>query len=144
MTRRDLNTDWKDRDRIITGEESPYKQPSYSGGIFPYQDMSVDTLKELRDKNYLDPEDCQNDSPSIEQFIELMERHPLMTAHGYAVSFERDDYRFSVEGVEGIVEGTAGLFDVLKLCREADEFDVEPTAPPRHMVEAFKFRAWWD
>lgn len=140
MTRKALNTNWKERDRLVFRDEPP----NYMGGCAWYKGLHLVVLRELIANGYADPDETQNASPTISEFADLMEKHPLMTAHGYAVSLERDDYRFSVEGVAGIVEGVAGLFDVLQLCREADEFDVEQTAPPEHMVEAFKFRAWWD
>jgi len=129
-----LNTNWKERDRIIFG-----KSVEYGGGICHFQDMTLDTLRELIAKGYADPEGQQNDSPMTEELADLMARHPGLTAHGYVVSFERDDYRVSVEGVSGIVKHTEDLLDVLHLCRMADEFDVESD-----FSVGFKIRAWWD
>lgn len=134
--RRALNRDFKERDRIITGSDDP---PDMMGGIYHFEKMELDTLLTLMRLGYADPKDAQNDSPTIEEFIDLMHRHAGLTAHGYAVSLERDDYRFSVEGIAGVVQHTEGLLDVLKLCRQADEFEVESD-----YSVGFKVRAWWD
>jgi len=133
-----LNTNWKVRDSLIFEEPVEYK-----GGIASFEEMTVQTLKNLIALGYADPESTQNDSPTIAEFVKLMERHTdansFLGAHGYVVSFERDDYRVSVEGVEGTVQHTEGLLDVLAICKSADEFEVESD-----FNVGFTVRAWWD
>ena len=120
---RNLNKDIETRDKIIYGK---YKPSRYKfGGTQSFRGMMVDTLKTLIDQNFADPEECQNDSPTISEFYDFMERYPEYTAHGYTVSDTRDDYRVSIEGVE---KGSpASIYDELQdymaLFAGADEFN---------------------
>lgn len=112
-----------ERDKIIFGEK--YKQNKYLGGCRSFSDLDVDALKQLIDMNFIDLEECQNFSPSVEEFYEFMKSHPCITCHGYAVSPERSDYRVTIEGLEyiGIVTMEM-LVDFVDMFREADEFSV--------------------
>ncbi len=134
MTRKALNTNWKERDRLVFRD----KEPPYMGGCAWYKNLDAPTLRQMIALGYADPEETQNESPEISEFADLLEQHPGLTAHGYVVSFERDDYRMSVEGVEGIIHGTEPLIELLIKYRFADEFEIESTNG------GFNVRLWWD
>ena len=69
------------------------------------------------------------------EFYEFMKSNPKFTAHGYAVSHERRDYRVAIEGVSCNKTYTKKeLADFVRLCRDADEF----------VMEDKKLYSWWD
>lgn len=93
-----MNKDIKRRDEIIFGE---YKPDDYKfGGVKQFSGLPLETLKLLIEEGFLDPEDCQNNSPSAEEFMNFIEQHPDFTAHGHAVDSTRDDYGVTIEGIE--------------------------------------------
>ena len=123
------NGNYKVRNQIIFGEASEWQD------IKRFKGLSLMKLKELIQNNFIGSEESQNCSPTVGTFIELMERYPKLTAHGYCVTHQREDYRVSIEGIEfhGKVENNM-LIDFVNLCRQADEF----TANENHLY------AWWD
>lgn len=72
----------------------------YGGGIQHFDGLDAARLRALIAGGHADPSECQNASPSIAEFLEFMEEHPSVLAHGYAVHYERPDYRTSLEGLE--------------------------------------------
>lgn len=94
---KELNKDIETRDKIIFGRYRPNK---YRYGTAWFRDMNVKTLRKLLEQNFIDPEETQNESPTVEQIYEFMRRHPEYTCHGYTVAADRADYRVSIEGVE--------------------------------------------
>lgn len=110
---------FNDRDRIM----AKFMKGSYAeflGGIEYFRGLDVDTLKELVDKGYADPEDAQNSAPTIREIMAAMDANPELTAHGYWVSRDRGDARISIEGVEGTIDpGYVGIF------RHADDFEYD-------------------
>jgi len=120
---KELNRDIETRDKLIYRKYRPnfYTQ---GGGIRHFTDLDAKTLQELVDMNFADPEDKQNDSPTLGEILEFLKKYPAYTAHGYSVSAERPDYRVSIEGVEkGIPSESVQEFqDYMALFRNADEF----------------------
>lgn len=115
-----LNKDIKTRDEIIFDEYDPQK---YVGGIRHYKELTYEQLEELDDKCFLDPEECQNYSPSIAEFMDFMKDHREFTAHGYVVSDTRDDYRVSIEGLFKFGNITyEETIEFVDMFRCADEF----------------------
>lgn len=115
-----LNKDVATRDKIIFGTESGVK---YLGGIRRFEGLTVDQLTELEEYGFLYLDDAQNYAPSVGEFIEFMKKFPEFTAHGYAVSVERSDYRVSIEGVEKHGEATPEELEAFEdLFSDADEF----------------------
>lgn len=116
------------RDKIIFGE---YDKTKYMGGIRRYSNLDVATLNYLIAMGFADPQDKQNEAPTIEEFLQFLEKHPKFTAHGYVVSSEREDYRLSVEGVQcetmGDVLDVNDVADFGDMFHDADEFEVTPT-----------------
>jgi len=85
---------WQERNRIlnITDKES-------GGGAVNFESLTLDSLNELVEKNFINLKECQNCSPSISEIRNFMTEYPDFTAHGYAIVPERSDYGVSLEGV---------------------------------------------
>ena len=120
---KELNKDIETRDKIIFGK---YREATYKhGGVREFEGMTRDTLKQLLDQDFADPDERQNLSPTIIEIYEFMAKYPEYTAHGYAVSNSRDDYRVSIDGVskgrqsDSVKEYT----DYMTLFRYCDEFN---------------------
>lgn len=128
-----FNRDTKRRDEIIFGD---YKPEAYKlGGIRRFENLTLEQFKLLYDEKFIDPEDCQNSAPSAEDFINFMQENPQFTAHGYAVSPERNDYRVTIEGLD--LDGETSeetKFNFVHFARHADEFT----------YEQHRLRCWWD
>lgn len=120
----ELNKDIATRDKIIFGKYRPNIY-EHSGGIQHFTNMSLATLRLLLDKHFIDPEDCQNLAPSVQQIYNFMLKYPQYKAHGYAVSDKRDDYRVSLEGViKGKKTDSPEEFQEFReLFKMADEFN---------------------
>ena len=127
-----MNKNIKERDEILFGE---YKPDAYRyGGIRYFSRLDVSTLKRLIDANYIELDECQNYSPTTEDFCNFMETHPEFTDHGYAISDKRDDYRITIEGIESDekCKDPETVEEFIALCRFADEFNLNTPY------------AWWD
>lgn len=100
--------------------------PDFKYDIIGFLEMTVEIGKKLIDFNFLDPNDCQNNSPSNEEFVKFMEKYPNVTAHGYIVSPERQDVRISIEGLSfcGYPEREL-LIDFVLFNRFADELQID-------------------
>jgi len=149
---RNLNRDSDTRNKILAPyfkarETGGKKRPQYdhdsdhwSGGIRRFTAMPVEALKLLVKEKFADPTETQNGSPSIARFIKFMERWPdFVFAHGYAVS-RRDDYRISVEGLEGHIpqnfeRRSEFESEFLKFTAGADEMELNTNG---------YFRVWYD
>ena len=114
----DIANKW---DKIIFGEE--YNKDEYLGGTRRYENLSLKQLKQLIDIGSFDEEECQNESSSCREFLEFIEKYPQTTCHGYVVSPERSDFRFSIEGLECTKDITEDMIiEFTELNRYADEF----------------------
>jgi hypothetical protein len=116
----EYNRDIKRRQEI-TG----FSEPAGDDVIY-FEMMTAQTLRQLIDEKFADPEVSQHDAPSIEDICKFLEENEGFTAHGYLVGIDRDDYRVSIEGVEfqGIYS-TAALKAFIQLFRFADELEVD-------------------
>ena len=117
-----LNKDVKQRDEIIFGK---YEPELYAGGTRRFDGLSLKKLRRLVELNFIDLEDNQNNSPTVREFIEFMEKYPDYTVMGYTVSIDRDDYRVSLDGIEKrkVVYSEEEVDDFSSLFGDADEFD---------------------
>jgi hypothetical protein len=112
----------------------------YSGGIKHFTGLDAARLQQLVDERFLDPQARQNRSPTAEQFLRFLRRWPWVTAHGYAVSRRREDYRVSLEGLACALDGVPPerreqlREEFRQLCGEADEY----------LDEGNRLWAWWD
>ena len=119
----ELNRDIETRDKILFGKYRP--SPYEHGGIRYYNGLTVQKLKILIENNFADPEECQNLAPSIGEIYAFMQKYPEYTAHGYAVSIDRHDYRVSIEGVEkgSTFKSIEEFEDYMNVFRFCDEFN---------------------
>ena len=117
-----LNKDVNSRDNIIFKEN--YSPDKYLGGICRFERLSLKNLELLIDNKFIELNQCQNNSPTTEEILEFMKKYPKYTAHGYAVSLDREDYRVTLEGVEKntSAESKEELEDFTKLFHLADDF----------------------
>lgn len=112
--------------------------------VFTYIELSARMLLDLYDKGLLKYflDDCQNDSPSVKEFIEYMESRKADDAldgfffECYIVNTKRDDTRFSIEAISGVNLPQNVLQWAINEFHRADEFQVE--------LDKKCFRAWWD
>ena len=94
---------WNTREHLIFGED--YKQENYgSHGSLTrhFEGMLINTAESLIKLGFLDPEETQNDSPTVREFIDFAKEHfdADFTFHGHVVGPEREDCRVSFEGIE--------------------------------------------
>lgn len=126
------NKDYETRDTFLFGG---YNKDLYRfGGTCGIDNISATDIKYLMDMKFIDPDECQNYSPSTKEIYDFINKHPQFYAFGYAVSPERDDYRITLEGIRSDDEdlGVEDLKDFIEFAHRADELDVRPP------------RAWWD
>lgn len=108
-------------------------------GIVRFDDIDGATLGRLMAERFVDPDNTQNDSPSVADFSAILTEFPELRVGGYAVPASRDDYRISVDSVHGKLDGVpadrraeiAELFE--KLGETATNTDPEGKT----------FRCWW-
>jgi len=128
-----LNMNYQERDKIIFGKVLDWDAKIPPSGSFT--DLSAADLQLLLDKNFIEADETQNFSPSTEDFLDFMKRYPRTTAHGYAISPKRDDYRVTLEGVE--IPGPCSGDEIVAFSNaygHADDFRVGEDS-------CF---AWWD
>ena len=77
-----------------------------------------------------------NSCPGVQTlFLPFLLRHPDFTAHGYAVSKEREDSRITIEGIECDASMTIEtVIDFANSFRRADDFTLSPS----------RARCWYD
>ena len=125
-----MNRNQERRDEILG-----IKGERFFGGCETINHLTLKQLEQLIEEDFIELEECQNDSPTINDFYNLMKQHPEVCAHGYAVEVKRRDYRITLEGLRytGLVSPQlAAAFT--KLCRHADEFELD---------ENYLY-SWWD
>ena len=117
----EYNKDIETRDRIIFGK---YQPEEYHGGIRRFSELDAEVLEKLIEEKFIDPEDCQNLSPTAWEFFNFMKQYPWWMAHGYVVELKRPDYRMTIEGIETEMEphDPEELCEYSKLCGDADDF----------------------
>ena len=135
-----VNRSYQDRELILFGRV--YDITNYTGGVSYFKGLSAAKLHLLMDLGFADPEDRQNNCPTIKKVYKFLQKMEDMgcsgwTAHGYAVAGYRDDYRISIEGVAferdfPMTEPERHLFEVV--FGDADEFECGD----------FRARAWFD
>jgi hypothetical protein len=118
-----LNPNYKERDKILFGTTDV----NYWGGSKQFTELSLEDLEKLVDLEFIDVEECTSYSPTVEEILEFMSEYPNFKAHGYAIAYERDDYRVTLEGVSHY--GTYLTRDeelaFIYMFRTADDFELE-------------------
>ena len=116
-----------EREMIVFDE--PYDEKNYArGGVRNFYNMKLQTVKLLVKMGYLDPEDYQNLSPSVQEFVDFMESQGSdnWVIQGYVVSPSRPDCRITLTGIESKVPVSwKDAVDFLKTFRNADILDVD-------------------
>ncbi len=115
------NMDYKTRDEMLKLEYHGGNSENYDVAYF--DGVTAETLEKLVNMGYADPEEYQNSSPTIGEILKFMKENPSFTAHGYVVTPHRDDYRVSIEGVQGNSEDECEIFNFINLFRHADDFN---------------------
>ena len=131
----ELNADIKRRDEILFGSFNP---SMYLLGGIRHFETDRSTIEKLIDEGFADPDERQNDSPSIKEFLEYTEDHDLITFSGYAVSGDRHDYRVTIEQINAVIDDPDTLTKFVELFRYADELNLE------YVDGGYNMRAWWD
>ena len=121
------------RDLVLFNE--PYDESKYAGGIRHFSELYGDDLQELFRLGVIDPRDAQNCCPNVTKIAAFLKDHKNFSAHGYAVSKKRDDYRVSLEGVAcGPGYSMQDVWDFFRLFKAPDEF----------RVDELGMRCWYD
>lgn len=132
----DYNRNEQERDQIIG--QAFCNPPGKS--IRRFSELSLDKLQKLLDKGFADPEEMQNNSPTIAELLEIgkqaeSEGHKVCF-DGYTVPLERCDYRVSVDAIniypQSIGDDLAQKFAEFE--DTADEFTFTSNL----------LTAWWD
>lgn len=111
------------RDMILFGDI--YNEDCYFGGVRHFSNLSSIDLHKLIELRVVDSMEYQNNSPTIAEIDKFLSSHNNFTAHGYAVSPKRDDYRVSLEGVQCGDEYTVDdLRDFINVFTCPDELEV--------------------
>ena len=97
--------------------------------------ITLEQLEKLVTEKFIDPDGRQNESPSTQEFLEFMRKHPGVVAQGYAVAIKREDYRVTLEGlfVDREFVTSQLRWDFEQLCADADELDTQAD-----------LYSWWD
>lgn len=91
----EYNKDQALRDSLLGLTGKPFR-----GGVECFDGLTVEQLISLIELRFLDPEETQNESPTVAEFIKFMCMWPSIKAHGYAVDGSRADYRITIEGLK--------------------------------------------
>lgn len=123
---------WNTREHLIFGED--YKPGNYGirGSLVRhFKGMNIVTAEALIAQGFLDPNETQNDSPTVREFIDFAKEHldADFRFHGYAVGPEREDCRVSFDGIESSKDAISKetLLDFVKtflVKYHADDADV--------------------
>ena len=126
--------DFRVRDEIVFGE--PVDWSRNRGGIKSFKGMDHDALAELVQKGFADPQTKQNDSPSIAEFLSLLQKYGG-SVDGYLVSPFQRDCRVAVDSITIPIPCRGDkkfVLDMIDLARTASEIDETDSG----------IRFWWD
>lgn len=128
------------RDTILFG--IPYDEHNYQpGGIAKFL-VPACKIQQLVDDGLLDLTECQNDGPTIEEFLDYVSHHPNseFLLGGYAVQASREDERVTIDRIQFVGERTITSEMVLFIeqFHWADELTISEN------WETVTVEAWWD
>lgn len=130
-----MNKNYTERDTILFGSYEPIH---YCGGVRYFQNLTLETLNKLIKKDYIDLYECQNDSPTTEEFREYAQTNDNVVFGGYAVSPDREDYRITITTINQDLKDADEMLEFVQNFRYADDFEVEKSS------EGYSGMAWWD
>lgn len=128
------------RDMILF--ESPYDEKKYwLGGIRKFV-VPAYKIRSLVWDGLVDRAECQNDGPTIEEFLDYDSRHPgeNLLLGGYAVKATREDERVTIDSIQ-FVGGHNLTPEAICFIEEfhwADEINFYEDG------ETVTIEAWWD
>jgi hypothetical protein len=125
----------------ITGTSCRDPSNSQTGTYvrFPDEGLTWEQVNELVRVGGADPEETQNDSPTIGEFLnELAFLGDRIRFIGYIIYPPRDDCRVSVEGFEG---RSLTAEDALEL---AARYRADEVTKDRRPDGTYDVRFWWD
>ena len=97
-----LNIDFKRREEIIFARSIIWDNDL--GGCEFFEDLTLDKLAQLLESGFAEPQQTQNNSPTIQEFYEFGQKSQNLGYEpffiGYVVSPDREDYRISIEGIQ--------------------------------------------
>jgi hypothetical protein len=127
------NTDTTRRNEIL-GIEPEWGKAEWNDTVH-LEAIQLEQLEKLVAEKFIDPEGRQNESPTAQEFLDFMRKHPGVVAQGYAVAIKREDYRVTLEGlfVDHASVTPQLRWDFEQLCSEADELDTQAD-----------LYSWWD
>ena len=97
------------------------------GGINRFRGLPVDVLEKLIFNGFVRLGRWNSCAGVQDLFLPFLLRHREFTAHGYAVSKERPDFRIEIEGVEcDSPMAIETVIDFAKTFRRADDFFLSP------------------
>lgn len=127
---KELNKDYKRRSEIL--KEVCTLPDNYD--IEHFGSMDLQTLDCLIKENFIDTEETQNDSPTVQEFRDYLFTHPLATVHGYVITHTRSDYRISIEGMNEEPRTLDDRSIFFEFNKGADELDLFSNM----------MSSWWD
>jgi hypothetical protein len=129
-----VNRDCRRRDSVLQIDVD-WEDEDQHGGIVDFDCIDIEQLAKLLDERFINPDERQNQSPSVVQFFHFMTMHSAARAFGYAVSPLREDYGLVIEGLlvapDDNTPEIAAAFE--EFCSQADILEVGVT-----------LRSWWD
>jgi len=121
-----FNKDWKLRDSML--EWNPRLEKWITDkehyDVRHFVNLDANTLEKMIELGFADPGERQNESPTIGEFLAWLKENPSYKAHGYVVCVDRNDYRLSIEGVDGHSKDLEEIQRFREMFQDADEFDI--------------------
>ncbi len=105
-----------------------------------FEGLTKDEVLELI-KKYGCPdnmEETQNDSPSVQEFLDIEKKYKDIKYIGYIIKKPRTDFRVSIEGFTLVTQSADEAIQVLLEYKYADEADCEKR------WNNYELRFWWD
>jgi hypothetical protein len=126
---------YKIRNAIIKQYQNKTITYGDNSDIIYFIELPLTVAEKLSKMGFIDPMDSQDNSPTNEEMMEFVKKHPNFWFHGYLVTEKRDDTRISFEGIGcGDNYSDKDFKDFIEMFRHADEF----------VVERDKLWAWYD
>lgn len=112
-----MNTNQKRRDEIMKIEE-----PTYVGGLQPFEELTAEQLGTLLGEDFLVPTDTFKGSPKVADMLDFMKKHDDLWAHGVAIGETRSDYKLAIKGLRFLGRPSKELREEFeKFCSSAND-----------------------
>lgn len=129
--------DYDERDQALFNEPVNFAKYSKSGGIRYFERKDAEEMEDLADRDFIDLEDRQNNSPTAREFIEFCWDYPDVLMHGYAVSPRRSDVGIIITGLQSDEPLDKETLNAVR------DF-VKPYRPEEYQYKNGKLWVWWD